>query len=91
VAASISDIRFLLKIRSLPKSSDSRRVFITGGSGYIGSALIPILLERGHRVRALVRPGSKAKLPTNAKSSPANALDANSYANSFAPPTPSST
>ena len=63
VAASISDIRLLLKVKSLPKSADSRRVFIAGGTGYIGSALIPVLLERDHRVRVLVRPGSKAKLP----------------------------
>jgi uncharacterized protein YbjT (DUF2867 family) len=79
VAASISDIRLLLKVKGLPKSSDSRRVFITGGTGYIGTALIPILLERGHRVRALVRPGSKAKLPAECEVVSGNALDANSY------------
>jgi uncharacterized protein YbjT (DUF2867 family) len=79
VAASISDIRLLLKVKGLPKSSDSRRVFITGGTGYIGTALIPILLERGHRVRALVRPGSKAKLPAACEVVSGNALDANSY------------
>jgi uncharacterized protein YbjT (DUF2867 family) len=28
-------------------------VFITSASGYLGRALIPVLLERGHRVRAL--------------------------------------
>ena len=38
-------------------------VFITGGTGYIGRRLIPILLERQHKVCALVRPGSEAKLP----------------------------
>jgi uncharacterized protein YbjT (DUF2867 family) len=79
VAASISDIRLLLKVRSLPKSADSRRVFITGGTGYIGSSLIPILLERDHRVRVLVRPGSKAKLPAECEVVSGNALDANSY------------
>jgi len=79
VAASISDIRQLLKVKVLPKSSDSRLVFITGGTGYIGSNLIPILLERGHRVRALVRPGSKAKLPAACEVVSGNALDANSY------------
>jgi uncharacterized protein YbjT (DUF2867 family) len=79
VAASISDIRLLLKIKSLPKSSDSRRVFITGGTGYIGGNLIPNLLERGHRVRVLVRPGSKAKLPADCEVVSGNALDANSY------------
>jgi uncharacterized protein YbjT (DUF2867 family) len=79
VAASISDIRLLLKVKALPKSPGSRRVFITGGTGYIGSALIPILLERGHRVRTLVRPGSKAKLPAACEVVSGNALDANTY------------
>lgn len=79
VAASISDIRLLLKVKALPKSADSRRVFVTGGTGYIGGSLIPILLERGHRVRALVRPGSKAKLPADCEVVSGNALDANSY------------
>lgn len=79
VAASISDIRLLLKVKSLPKSADSRRVFIAGGTGYIGSALIPVLLERDHRVRVLVRPGSKAKLPAACEVVSGNALDANTY------------
>ncbi len=79
MAASISDIRLLLKVKSLPKSPHSRSVFITGGTGYIGSSLIPALLERGHRVRVLVRPGSKAKLPAECEVVSGNALDANSY------------
>ncbi len=79
MAASVSDIRVLLRVKSLPKSSDSRRVFITGGTGYIGTALIPVLLERGHRVRVLVRPGSKARLPAACEVVSGNALDANSY------------
>src|SRR5260370_42198113 len=79
VAASISDIQLLLRVKSLPKSSDSRRVFITGGTGYIGTGLVPILLGRGHRVRVLVRPGSKAKLPAECEVVSGNALDANTY------------
>lgn len=79
MAASISDIRLLLRVKSLPKSADSRRVFITGGTGYVGHRLIPILLERQHRVRVLVRPGSKAKLPAACEVVSGNALDANSY------------
>jgi len=79
VAATVSDIRLLLKVKSLPKSADSRRVFITGGTGYIGSALIPILLERDHRVRVLVRPGSKAKLPAACEVVSGDALDANTF------------
>jgi uncharacterized protein YbjT (DUF2867 family) len=63
----------------LPKSSDSRRVFITGGTGYIGTALIPVLLEHGHRVRVLVRAGANAKLPAECEVVSGNALDANTY------------
>ena len=54
-------------------------MFIAGGTGYIGTAVIPILLERGHRVRALVRPGSKAKLPAACEVVSGDALDASSY------------
>jgi nucleoside-diphosphate-sugar epimerase len=39
------------------------RVFITGGTGYIGRRLIPVLVARGYAVRALVREGSQRKLP----------------------------
>ena len=38
-------------------------VFITGGTGYIGRRLIPLLVARKHSVRALVRRGSERKLP----------------------------
>jgi len=62
-------------------------VFITGGTGYIGSRLIPRLLARGHRVRALVRPGSEHKLPSGCDGVPGNALDANSYQNAIGPAT----
>lgn len=79
MGASISDIRLLLKIKKLARCSDPRRVFITGGTGYIGSHLIPALLERGHHVRALVRPGSKGHVPAGCEVISGNALDANSY------------
>ena len=57
----------------------ARDVFITGGTGYIGSRLIPRLLARGHRVRALVRPQSQNKLPAGCEVVTGNALDASSY------------
>jgi uncharacterized protein YbjT (DUF2867 family) len=38
-------------------------IFVTGGTGYIGSRLIPLLTGRGHEVKAVVRPGSQTKLP----------------------------
>jgi uncharacterized protein YbjT (DUF2867 family) len=79
VNASISAIRLLLKVQSLPKSADARRVFITGGTGYLGSSLIPVLLERGHRVRALVRPNSKGKITAGCEVVSGDPLDAHSY------------
>ena len=51
-------------------------VFITGATGYIGSHLIPELLQRGHRVRALVR--HPAKL-VGGEPVIGNALDATTY------------
>lgn len=56
-----------------------RRVFVTGGTGYMGNALIPALMERGHEVRALVRQGSEGKLPPGCPLVMGNALDAASY------------
>ncbi|MGA8301192.1 MAG: NAD(P)-dependent oxidoreductase [Terriglobales bacterium] len=76
---SISDIRLLLKVNSLPKAAHARCIFITGGTGYLGGSLIPVLLERGHRVRALMRPESKGTLPPGCEVVPGNALDSGSY------------
>lgn len=64
-----------------PLDADPRRVvFITGGTGYLGSALIPKLLERGHSVQALVRKGSEHKLPSACTVITGDALDSRSYA-----------
>jgi uncharacterized protein YbjT (DUF2867 family) len=54
-------------------------VFITGGTGYIGSRLIPELIGRGHKVKALVRQGSEAKVPADAECVMGDALRADSY------------
>jgi len=50
-------------------------IFITGGSGHVGSRLIPRLLERGHHVRTLVRPGSERKIAPGAQAVPGDALN----------------
>ena len=62
-----------------------RDVFVTGATGYLGRALVPALLERGHAVRALVRPGSEAKLPAGARCVVGDALDAASFQDAIAP------
>jgi uncharacterized protein YbjT (DUF2867 family) len=60
-------------------------VFVTGGTGYLGRPLVSRLIERGHRVAVLTRPGSEKKLPTGATPVPGDALDADSFRDSIAP------
>jgi uncharacterized protein YbjT (DUF2867 family) len=62
-----------------------RDVFVTGATGYIGRALVPALLSRGHTVRALVRPGSERKTPAGARCVYGDALGAASYRDRVAP------
>jgi nucleoside-diphosphate-sugar epimerase len=69
-------------IRSCPAlvfSHVSRNIFISGGTGYIGASLIPRLLEGGHSVRSLCRPGSEHKLTPGAEPVRGNALDPTSF------------
>lgn len=53
---------------------NKRHVFVTGGTGYLGRPLIRELLARGHAVRALVRAGSRTKLPEGAQAAIGDAL-----------------
>ena len=62
-----------------------RRVFITGGTGYLGRALVAELLARGQEVRALVRRGSEGKLPAGCEAVVGDPLDEASFAGAVAP------
>src|SRR3979411_2621003 len=46
-------------------SSGSDEVFLTGGSGFVGSHVLATLVERGYRVRTLVRDGQERLTSTH--------------------------
>ena len=66
---------------NLPATQALKTVFITGGTGYMGSRLIKRLLKKGYQVWALVRPGSEGKLPEGCQVVVGNALNADTYRN----------
>ena len=53
----------------------SRHVVVIGSTGYLGSRLIPRLIERGHTVTAVVRPGSCSRELTGCRTVQADPLD----------------
>ena len=61
------------------------RVFITGGTGYVGRRLVRALLELGHDVRVLTRPESSSRVPSGADAVVGNALDAASFQDALRP------
>jgi uncharacterized protein YbjT (DUF2867 family) len=63
----------------------SANVFVTGGTGYMGQRLIPALVARGHRVDALVRPGSVGRLPAGATPIVGNVLSRASFESAISP------
>jgi uncharacterized protein YbjT (DUF2867 family) len=60
-------------------------VFITGGTGYMGSKLIPLLVQRGHNVTAAVRHESESKLPPAVLRVPGDPLKTDSYSRAIFP------
>src|SRR5262245_46136530 len=68
----VPQVRYRFEARkrhSNPSSAEARssgmrtRVFVAGATGYVGTRVIPALLDRGHSVVALVRKGSESKAP----------------------------
>jgi uncharacterized protein YbjT (DUF2867 family) len=58
-------------------------ICVTGATGYIGSRLIPLLAERGHELKAVVRPGSANKISSDVSVITADPLKENSYTESI--------
>jgi len=46
-------VRADIHILKQPDEGKAQNILLVGGAGYIGSALLPMLLEKGHRVRLL--------------------------------------
>jgi uncharacterized protein YbjT (DUF2867 family) len=66
-------------------SHASRKVFVTGGTGYMGRALIPALIRRGHQVTAVAREQSRNKLPAGCEAITADVLDGASWEHAVQP------
>lgn len=62
-----------------------KSVFITGATGYMGQRLVPSLIERGHKVKTVVRKGSETKVPAGAEVVVADPLQADTYTREIAP------
>jgi uncharacterized protein YbjT (DUF2867 family) len=62
----------------------SPRVFVTGGTCYMGQRLMKKLIASGYDVTAVVRAGSESKLPAGCLAVTGNVLDGNSYASHVA-------
>ena len=62
-----------------------RHVFLTGGTGYLGSRLIPALLERRHAVRALTRAQAASTLPAGCPAIVGDPLQSSTFAQHVPP------
>ncbi len=65
--------------------TNPKKVFITGGTGYMGRRLIPLLQRRGHQITAVAREGSEGKLPTGCEVVVADVLDRTAWQSHLRP------
>jgi uncharacterized protein YbjT (DUF2867 family) len=63
----------------------SHHIFMTGATGYLGRHVAPVLMARGHTVRALVRRGSERKAPAGCEMVIGNPFDRSTFAPAIAP------
>lgn len=57
----------------------TRRVFVTGATGYLGARLIPRLLARGHHITALTRAASAGAVPSGCEVVVGNPLESDTF------------
>jgi len=77
---------FCIRFPALLRTNDlASPIFIAGGTGFLGRALIGQLLARGHRVTALVRPGRGSELPPGCVAVSGDPLDEATFRH-LAPP-----
>jgi len=60
-------------------------ILVTGGTGYIGAHLVPVLVAHGHRVRVLAREQSAGRVAAGATAVIGDALDAVSVQSALKP------
>jgi uncharacterized protein YbjT (DUF2867 family) len=63
----------------------AHHVFVAGGTGYIGRRLLPLLLTRGHRVRALARSGSESRVAAGCEVTIGDPLDRRTFTDAIVP------
>jgi uncharacterized protein YbjT (DUF2867 family) len=73
-------------LQNIPEAEMAQHdVFLTGATGFLGSSLAAELVRRGHRVRALVRPGSESRIVPGCEIVHGDALRSETYAENVAP------